>query len=97
MAARVKNNMHRTNNQVKTWHRKLNCAFQYKHPTLWTFLDKLIKEENNVYWDMMNTTPDSQPPKRKNDSINQQLYNLVRNSHIDIKVHLKCIELLLSL
>ena len=34
MAARVKNNMHRTNNHVEAWHRKLNCAVQCKHPTL---------------------------------------------------------------
>ena len=33
--ARVKNNMHRTNNNIEAWHRKLNCVFQCPHPNLW--------------------------------------------------------------
>ncbi|CAM4798470.1 unnamed protein product [Rotaria magnacalcarata] len=53
MAARVKNNMHRTNNNIEAWHRKLNCAFQCTHPTLWTFINKLIKEENNIHSDFV--------------------------------------------
>ncbi|CAF4615362.1 unnamed protein product, partial [Didymodactylos carnosus] len=52
MHDRVLNNQHRTNNKVEAWHRKLNCAFQCYHPTLWTFLDKLIKEENNLHSDI---------------------------------------------
>ena len=57
--------MHQTNNHMEAWHRKLNCAFQCKHPTLWTFLDKLMKEENSIYPDMINAMSGSQPPKRK--------------------------------
>ena len=34
MVVRVKKGMHRTNNNVEAWHRKLNCAFQAAHPTL---------------------------------------------------------------
>ncbi|CAF1331691.1 unnamed protein product [Rotaria sordida] len=97
MAVRVKNNMHRTNNHVEAWHRKLNCAFQCKHPTLWTFLDKLIKEENNIHSDIINAMSGSQPSKRKNESLNTRLYNLVQNPHTDIKDQLKYIGRLLSL
>ena len=97
MAARVKNNMHRTNNKIEAWHRKLNCAFQCKHPTLWTFLDKLIKEENNIHSDIINAMSGSQPSKAKNESFNKRLHNLVQNPHADIKDQLKYIGRLLSL
>ena len=50
MVVCVKTGMHPTNNHVEAWHRKLNCAFQAAHPTLWLFLDKLIKEENTLYF-----------------------------------------------
>ncbi|CAF0833077.1 unnamed protein product [Rotaria sordida] len=49
MVTRVKNDLHRTNNHVEGWHQKLNCTFQCSHPTLWTFLDKLIKEKKNIH------------------------------------------------
>ena len=29
MTPRVKNNMHRTNNNIEAWHRKLNCISMY--------------------------------------------------------------------
>ena len=56
MTARVKNNMHRTNNNIEAWHGKLNCTFHCTHPNLWTFMDKLIKEENNTHLDIVNAT-----------------------------------------
>ena len=58
-------------------------------------LSKLFNQP--VYSDMINAMSGSQPPKRKNNSINQRLYNLVRNSHTDIKDQLKYIGYLLSL
>ncbi|CAF4063073.1 unnamed protein product [Rotaria sp. Silwood1] len=97
MTVRVKNNMHRTNNHVEAWHQKLNSAFQCKHPTLWTFLDKLIKEENNMHSDIINAMSGSQPRKRKNESLNTRLYNLVQNPHTDVEDQLKYIGRLLSL
>jgi hypothetical protein len=39
----------------------------------------------------------SQPPKRKNESLNTRLYNLVQNPHTDIRDQLKYIGRLLSL
>ncbi|CAF3470781.1 unnamed protein product [Rotaria socialis] len=73
MAARVKNNMYRTNNNIEAWHRKLNCAFQCTHPTLWTFINKLIKEENNIHSDVINAMSGRLPPKQRNESLNQRL------------------------
>ena len=96
MAARVKNTMHRTNNNVKVWHRKLNCAFRCAHPNLWTFMDKLIKGENNIHSDIVNTMPSRQSPKRQNESLNKRLYNLVHNPHSDVQDQLKHIGHLLS-
>ncbi|CAF1179479.1 unnamed protein product [Didymodactylos carnosus] len=73
MVARVKNDMHRTNNNVEAWHRKINCAFQSSHPTLWAFLDKLIKEENNLHSDIINAMSGSRPPGRKHETLNKRL------------------------
>jgi hypothetical protein len=89
MAARVKNNMHRTNNNIEAWHRKLNCAFQCTHPNLWTFMDKLIKEENNIHSDIINAMSGHQPPKRQNESLNKRLQNLVQKPHTDVQDQLK--------
>ena len=95
MAARVKNNMHRTNNNVKVWHRKSNCAFRCTHPNLWTFMDKLIKGENNIHSDIVNTMSSRQPAKRQNESLNKRLYNLVHNPHSDVQDQFKHIGRLL--
>ena len=57
----VKNNMHCTNNNIEDWHRKLNSAFQCSRPTLWSFLDKLMKEENNIHSDILNAMTGRQP------------------------------------
>ena len=54
MVERVKSNMHRMNNNIQGWHRKLNSAFRCSHPTLWSLLDKLMKEENNIHSDILN-------------------------------------------
>ena len=94
---RVKNGMHRTNNHVDAWHRKLNCAFQAAHPTLWLFLDKLIKEENILYSDIINAMSCSQPPKQKNKLLNQKLQNLIEQPHTNAGDQLKYIGHLLSL
>ena len=97
MVVRVKNGTHRTNNNVEAWHRKLNCAFQAAHPTLWLFLDKLIKEENILYLDIINAMSDSQPPKQKNELLNQRLQNLIEQRHINVGDQLKYIGRFLSL
>ncbi|CAF0954419.1 unnamed protein product [Adineta steineri] len=97
MTERVKNNMHRTNNNIEAWHRKLNCAFQCTHPNLWTFMDKLIKEENNIHSDIINAMAGRQPRKRQNESLNTRLYNLVQNPHPNVQDQLKHIGRLLSM
>ena len=97
MNARVKNNLHRTNNNLEAWHRKLNCSLQCTHPTLWTFSKKLIKEENNVHSDVINAMSVHPPRKRKHNSINTRRYNLVHNPHMDVNDQLKYIGRLLSL
>jgi hypothetical protein len=97
MVTRVKNDLHRTNNNVEGWHRKLNCAFQCSHPTLWNFLDKLIKEENNVHSDIINAMTGRQPPVGKYESFNTRLKQLVENPHSNIYEQLTCIGRLLPL
>ncbi|CAF2887331.1 unnamed protein product [Rotaria sp. Silwood2] len=84
MVARVKLDTHRTNNHVEGWHRKLNCAFQCCHPTLWTFLDKLIREENNVHVDIINAMTGRQPPAGKHEQFNRRRRQLVENPHQNI-------------
>ncbi|CAF0898009.1 unnamed protein product [Adineta steineri] len=97
MTERVKNNMHRTNNNIEAWHRKLNCAFQCTHPNLWTFMDKLIKEENNIHSDIINAMAGRQPRKQKNESLNKRLHNLVQNPHPNVQDQLKHVGRLLSM
>jgi hypothetical protein len=96
MVTRVKNDLHRTNNNVEGWHRKLNCAFQCSHSTLWNFLDKLIKE-NNVHSDIINAMTGRQPPVGKYESFNRRLKQLVENPYSNIYKQLTCIGRLLSL
>ena len=62
MVERVKNNMHHTNSNMEGWHRKLNSAFQCSHSTLWSFLDELIEEENNIHSDIRNAMTGKQLP-----------------------------------
>ncbi|CAM4775069.1 unnamed protein product [Rotaria magnacalcarata] len=97
MMERVKNNMHRTNNNIEGWHRKLNSAFQCSHPTLWSFLDKLMKEENNIHLYILNATTGRQPPVGKYESFNKRVRQLVDNPHPNIYDQLTCIGRLLSL
>ena len=87
MVERVKNNMHNTNNNIEGWHRKLNSAFQSSHPTLWSFLDKLMKEENNIHSDILYAMTGRQPPIERYESFNNRLRQLVDNPHPDIYDH----------
>jgi hypothetical protein len=50
---------------VEGWRQKLNRAFQWSHTILWTFLEKLIKEENNIQSDIINAMSRRQPPVGK--------------------------------
>ena len=61
------------------------------------FMDKLIKEENNIYSHIVNAMSDRQPSKRQNESLNKRLYNLVQNPHSDVQDQLKHIRHLLSM
>ena len=70
---------------------------QCTHPNLWTFMDKLIKEENNVHSDIINAMAGREPPKRKNESLNKPLYNLVQDPHPTIQDRLKHIGRLISM
>ena len=45
MHERVEEDLPRTNNQVEGWHRKMNTAMGACNPTIWRFLDVLIKEQ----------------------------------------------------
>jgi hypothetical protein len=58
-------------NNIEGWHRKLNSAFQCSHPTLWKFLDKLIKEENNIHSDIIHVMSGRQPPVGKYESLSK--------------------------
>ena len=89
--------MHRTNHNIEGWHRKLNSAFQCSRPTLWSFLDKLMKEENNIHSDILNAMTGRQPPVGKYESFNNRLRRLVDNPHPNIYDELLCIGCLLSL
>ncbi|CAF4569070.1 unnamed protein product, partial [Didymodactylos carnosus] len=42
-----------TNNSVEAWHRRIGCVFQCAHPTLWSFLQKLIHEEHATHADIV--------------------------------------------
>ena len=59
-------------------------------------MDKLIKGENNIHSDIVNTMSSRQPAKRQNESLNKRLYNLVHNPHSDVQDQLKHIGRLLS-
>ncbi|CAF1313003.1 unnamed protein product, partial [Didymodactylos carnosus] len=98
MHNRVLNNQHRTNNKIEAWHRKLNCAFQCYHPTLWTFLDKLIKEENSLHSDTVNAKSGREPAIQKQyESLNKRLHSLVETPHPTVYEQLQAIGRLLDM
>lgn len=37
----------RTNNSIEGWHNSINNLFSCQHPKIFTFLDKIIKEQND--------------------------------------------------
>ena len=86
-----------TTTYVEGRHRKLNSAFQCSRPTLWSLLDKLMKEENNIHSDILNAMTGRQPPVGKYESFNKRLRRLVANPHPNIYDQLTCIRRLLSL
>ena len=53
------------------------------------FMDKLIKEENNIHSDIVNAMFDRQSAKEQNESLNKRLYNLVQNPHSNVQDQLK--------
>ena len=60
-------------------------------------MDKLIKEENNIHSAIINAMSGNQLTRRKNESLNKRLHNLVQNPYADVKDQLKYIGRLLSI
>lgn len=46
---RFLNKIPRSNNAVEGWHFRINSTLQGSHPTVWTCIEKLQKEQN--YWE----------------------------------------------
>ncbi|CAF1312403.1 unnamed protein product [Didymodactylos carnosus] len=70
---------------------------KYKRTTtLWTFLDKLIKEENNLHSDIVNARSGREPTiQQQYESLNKRLHSLVKNPHPTIYDQLQAIGRLL--
>ena len=97
MVERVTNNMHPMDTNIDDWHRELDGEFRSSHPTLWSFLDKLMKEENNILSDILNEMTGRQSSIGSHESFSNRLHQLVYNSHPNIYDKLTCIGRLLSL
>ncbi|CAF1383974.1 unnamed protein product [Didymodactylos carnosus] len=80
----------RTNNSVEAWHRRIRCVFQCAHPTLWSFLQKLIHEEHATHADVVHINS-GEAPKHKsktNERFERRLLNLLLHPHDDILMQL---------
>ncbi|CAF1652774.1 unnamed protein product, partial [Didymodactylos carnosus] len=95
---RVLNNTHKTNNNVEAWHQKMNSAFLRNHPNLWTFLEKLIKQENILHTDIIKAKSGQAPTISKQYiSVHKRLHNLVENPPPSVYEQLEAIGRLISL
>ena len=79
----MKNQMHRTNNNIETWHRKFNCAFQCTHPNLW--INELKKRIILICILLMGSVFSS----TSKASVNKRLENLLENPHSNVHDELK--------
>ncbi|CAF1172197.1 unnamed protein product [Didymodactylos carnosus] len=80
----------RTNNSVEAWHRRIGYVFQCAHPTLWSFLQKLIHEEHAAHADVVHINS-GEAPKHKsktNERFERRLLNLLLHPHDDILMQL---------
>ncbi|CAF0959112.1 unnamed protein product [Didymodactylos carnosus] len=81
----------RTNNSVEAWHRHIGCIFQCAHPTLWSFLQKLIHEEHATHAVHIVHINSGETPKHKsktNERFERRLLNLLLHPHDDIVMQL---------
>lgn len=63
---------HRTNNVLEGYHNSLRNHFEYAHPNIWQFLDKLIKYQLGVDVDIRQLKENGPPSKRKHDKYDSQ-------------------------
>ncbi|CAF1571498.1 unnamed protein product [Didymodactylos carnosus] len=75
----------RTNNVVEAYHRRISSVFQSSHPTLWSFLEKLIEEENATHIDILHINADQAPKlnSKRNERFEKRLLNIISNRHAD--------------
>ena len=78
MHSRVNDGLPRTNNSVESWHNAFQVSLQCSHPSIWTLLDALLKE-NALQQTVVNQTIwGTQPLKKKKryEKINNALNTL---------------------
>ncbi|CAF0925642.1 unnamed protein product [Didymodactylos carnosus] len=76
----------KTNSIPEAYHRRIGLVFQCSHPTLWSFLEKLIEEENATHMDILHINA-CQAPKlksKRNERFEKRLLNLISNPHTDV-------------
>ncbi|CAF1333385.1 unnamed protein product [Didymodactylos carnosus] len=76
----------RTNNAAEADHRRIGSVFQCSHPTLWSFLEKLIEEENATHMEILHINA-GQAPKlksKRNERFEKRLLNIISNPHADV-------------
>ncbi|XP_029344148.1 uncharacterized protein LOC115033845 [Acyrthosiphon pisum] len=58
-------NIPRTNNSVEGWHNSFNSMLSAHHPSIWTFITALKKEESLNRFKIEQYTAGFEPPKKK--------------------------------
>ncbi|CAF0997404.1 unnamed protein product [Didymodactylos carnosus] len=89
----------RTNNAAEAYHRRIGSVFQCSHPTLWSFLEKLIEEENATHMDILhiNAGQALKLESKRNERFEKRLLSIISNPHADVLKQLDSIARNISL
>ena len=72
----------RTNNSAEAWHRRLTSVVQCQHPTLWSFIESLRKEEHFIHCQLIKINSGERiEPNKKYLNYSKRLRHLITNPH----------------
>ena len=98
----VKDDKPRTNNAVESWHNSFNYQLNHPHPTFWSFIDALKREQSRSEFEIMrNINGVKSSPPRNRGSDNKRLKKIVSsyadkmydNKIVYVKAIASCLDL----
>ena len=84
----------RTTNAVEGWHYALQSLFQCSHPTLWTFLDRILKDIALHRLNLMQgIAGGTLPPVKKYSSVKRNMQQIVNQfGQSNVITYLKAVQ-----